>query len=129
MGAKNAIPGKSSSGPSSSWAPGYHLMNAVAVSSTTTYTSGTFNISNLDNVGLQVKFAGTMTGTFTVNCSIDNVNFIALTFNPTLTQPTGSNLSYLIDLNQVPWPYTNVAYTNASGSGTLDVYLSAKDLN
>ena len=104
-------------------------MKTVAVSGTATVNSETFNCSNLDNLGLQIAFAGTMTGTLTVNCSIDNKNFAALTFTPPVSQPSGSNLSYLIDLNQLPFPYLQVSYTNASGSGTLDVYLSAKDLN
>ncbi len=129
MGNKNALPGKSSSGPSSSWAPGLQLMNAVALSGTNTVTSPTFNCSNLDNLGLQIAFTGTMAGTLTVNCSVDNVHFLALTFSPVLTQPTGANLNYLIDLNQLPFPYLQVAYTNTSGTGTLTVYLSAKDLN
>lgn len=129
MGQKNALPGKSSSGPSNQWPPGLELMNAVAVSSTNTYTSPTFNAANLDNLGMQVNFVGTMTGTLSVQCSIDNKNYIPLTFNPMLTQPSGSSLSYLIDLNQLPFPYVQVSYTNSSGSGTLTVYLSAKDLN
>jgi hypothetical protein len=131
MGVKNAIPGKISNpnNLSSQWPAGLELMDAVALSSTNTVTSPTFNASNLDNVGLQVTFAGTMVGTITVNCSIDNVNFQPLTFAPALAQPAGSNLSYLISLNQVPFPYIQVSYTNSGGSGTLTVYLSAKDLN
>lgn len=129
MGAKNTIPGKSNAGPQNQWPKGYHLMSTVAVSGTATVNSEVFNISNLDNVGIQINFVGTMTGTLTVNCSIDNANFIALTFSPALSQPAGSNLSYLINLNQVPYPYVRLSYTNATGSGTLDVYLSAKDLN
>jgi len=129
MGAKNAIPGQApGSQPSAQWAPGPEILN-TSVSSTNTYTSPTQAVANKDNIGLQVAFTGTMTGTLTVNCSIDNVNFTSLTFNPALTQPSGSNLSYLIDLNQVPFPYLNVAYTNSSGSGTLTVFFSAKDLN
>lgn len=129
MGQKNCIPGKSASGPQSSWGAGFHLMSAVAVSGTATATSQTFNAANLDNLGLQVTFTGTMTGTLTVVCSIDNVNYDALTFNPVLVQPAGSAIRYLINLNQLPFPYMRVVYANASGSGTLDVYLSAKDVN
>lgn len=128
MGSKNAIPGKSSSGPSSQWAPGLNLLDASA-SSTNTYTSNTFNASNLDNIGLQVAFTGTMTGTFQVLCSIDNENFEPLSFTPALTQPSGSDLSYLVSLNQLPYPYLQVTYTNISGTGTVSVFLSGKDLN
>ncbi len=108
---------------------GLKIMNAVAVSSTTVYHSTVFNAAFLDNIGLQVKFIGSMVGTLIVEGSTDNSEFDALTFNPVLTQPSGSNLSYLINLNQVPFPYVRVTYTNASASGTLTVTLSAKDLN
>lgn len=122
MGVKRTLPGQVGN-------PGLELMTAVPVSSTNTYTSTTFNANFLDNIGLQITFVGTMTGTLTVTCSIDNKNFIPLTFSPTLSQPAGSNLSYLISLNQIPYPYIQVAYTNASGSGTLTVFLAGRDLN
>lgn len=129
MGQKRSIPGLSGSGPSTSWAPGLHLINAGPVSGTATTVSPIFNANGLDNIGLQVSFSGTMVGTLSVQCSIDNQNYVDLTFSPPLAQPSGTNISYLIDLNQLPFPYLRVSYTNSSGAGTLDVYLSAKDLN
>jgi hypothetical protein len=133
MGNKKALPGRQP-GPSSQWAPGYNLSwpvtpGPVSVSSTNTYTSETFNCADFDNIGLQVEFVGTMTGTLVVNCSIDNANWTSLTFNPALSQPAGSSLTYLIDLNQLPFPYLQLSYTNSSGSGTLAVFVSGKDLN
>jgi len=102
--------------------------NAQAVTGTNTYTSPSTDINQLANVGLDVRFTGTMTGTLSVLCSNDNVVFTALTFNPALTQPTGSNLNILIDCNQIPFRYIQTQYTNSSGSGTLTVLLTAKDL-
>ncbi len=129
MGNKNALPGQPPANqPISQWAPGPTLLNS-AVSATNVYTTPTQAVANKDNVGLQIVFTGTMVGTLTVNCSVDNVTFIPLTFSPVLTQPSGSALSYLISINQIPFPYFNVSYTNASGSGTLVVKWSTKDLN
>ncbi len=102
--------------------------NAIAVTGTNTYTSPTSNILYMHNIGLDIRFTGTMAGTLTVNCSNDGVVFSALTFTPALSQPAGSNLNYLIDLNNVPFEYLNVVYTNASGSGTLTSLLVSKDL-
>lgn len=99
------------------------------MSGTATISSGVFQGNNLDNFGLQVSWTGTPTGTLTVNCSVDNVNFDALTFDPAITQPTGSAARYLINLNQIPFPYLKVQYVNSSGSGILNVWLSGKDLN
>lgn len=100
----------------------------VAVTGTNTYTSPITDISQQHNVGLDVRFAGTMTGTFTVNCSNDGIVFNSLTFTPPLAQPAGSNLQYLVDLNQVPFRYLQVSYVNASGSGTIISILMSKDL-
>ncbi len=106
----------------------YTQFNATAVSSTTAYHSASTDISQLHNIGLDIRFAGTMNGTLTVECSNDNATFASLTFNPALSQPAGSNLAYLVDLNQVPFRYVRTSYTNASGSGTLTVLMTAKDL-
>lgn len=128
MGSKKSIPGSNNS-PGNPLTPGLVLLPSTAISSTNTYTSPVFNAINLDNIGLDVVFTGTPTGTLTVNCSIDGVVFTSLTFNPVLTQPSGGNLRYLISLNQLPYPYLQVSYTNSSGSGTLQVNLSGKDIN
>lgn len=100
-----------------------------AVSGTNTYNSSVTNIAQQHNIGLDIRFTGTMAGTLTVQCSNDGLIFSPLTFNPALTQPSGSNLSYLVDLNQVPFAYLLVSYTNSSGSGTLTSILSSKDLS
>jgi hypothetical protein len=109
--------------------PTFSPFAAVAVSGTTTYTSPSTFVANLDNVGPQVVFVGTMTGAFSVLVSNDDSNYDALTFVPALSQPAGSNLKYAIDLNQLPWPYIKFQYVNSSGSGTLTVTIFAKDLN
>jgi hypothetical protein len=109
------------------FAPYTQFLNQ-AVSGTATVTSGTTTITRYHNLGLQITFTGTMTGTLSVNCSNDNINFAPLTFSPTLTQPTGSGLTYLVNMNQVPFAYLQVSYTNSSGSGTLTSLLLIKDL-
>lgn len=113
--------------------------NAQAVSSTTAYHSAATNINQQHNIGIQVRFVGTMVGTLTVECSNGNVAgdpdpnatlpWDVLTFDPALAQPAGSAVSYLIDLNQVPFKYIRITYVNASGSGTLTSILSSKDLS
>lgn len=112
---------------------------AQAVSSTTAYHSSPTNINQQHNIGIQVRFVGTMVGTLTVECSNGNpgadqdppgtLPWDSLTFDPLLAQPAGSNLSYLIDLNQVPFKFVRLSYTNASGAGTLTAVLTSKDLS
>lgn len=96
---------------------------------TTVITSNPTNISNWDNVGLQVQWTGTPVGTFQILCSIDGVTFIPLTFGPPLTPPAGTPGSFLVNLTELPYPWIQLQYTNASGVGALKSFICAKDLN
>lgn len=99
------------------------------MSSTNTIYSQIIDISRMDNSGLEVTWTGTPTGTFQVMVSNSGINFYALTFNPSLAQPAGSAGGYAVNLNQVPFKYLMLQYTNVSGSGVLTVYGQMKDLN
>jgi hypothetical protein len=109
--------------------PLYYPFRNQSVSGTNTVTSQSTFIGNLDNVGVQVIYTGSPTGNLSVNISNDGVNFNALSFSPSISQPTGSALSFGINLSQLPWPYVQFSYTNSSGSGTLTVSIFGKDLN
>lgn len=87
----------------------------------------TTQIDKIDNVGYQVSWTSSnAVGVISVQGSIDNVNFIDLTFNPALAQPASNNGSYLINLALVPFPYIRLKYTKTSGEGNLTVYGSGK---
>lgn len=83
----------------------------------------------MDNVGHEVAWTGTPTGTLTVLVSNSGINWPALTFSPALTQPVGSANAIGINLNQIPYKYVMFQYVNASGSGTISIYSQLKDLN
>jgi hypothetical protein len=83
----------------------------------------------MDNLGLAVSWTGTPTGTFQVMGSNDGAFFFPLTFSPALTQPADSSGGYGINLNQFPWKYLLLEYTNSSGSGLITTTLQVKDLN
>jgi hypothetical protein len=100
-----------------------------AMASTNTVYSNIQDITNTDNQGLEITWTGTPTGTITILCSASGVNFYPLTFSPTLTQPAGSAGGYLVNLNQIPWRYVMIQYTNSTGTGSLTVWNSSKDLN
>jgi hypothetical protein len=107
--------------------------DAVAVTGTNTYHSPVSEVSQQHNIGLDITFTGTMIGTLTVEgCNAQEGKpqvFKALTFNPALSQPSGSNLSYLVNVNQFPFRYFRVSYVNSSGSGTLSIVMTSKDLS
>jgi hypothetical protein len=104
------------------------LLNGAMASTNTIYTQ-IVDISRMDNMGLEVTWTGTPTGTFSVMVSNSGINFYALTFSPTLTQPAGTAGGYAVDLNQLPFRYVMLQYTNSTGSGTLTAYGQVKDLN
>lgn len=99
------------------------------MSATASIYSQIIDISKIDNIGLEVAWSGTPTGTFSVMVSNSGINFNALTFNPALAQPVGSAGGMAIDLNQVPFKFIYLKYVNSSGSGSLTTYGQNKDLN
>lgn len=100
-----------------------------AMASTNTIYSQIMEVSRMDNIGFEVTWTGTPTGTFSVMVSNSGINFYALTFNPTLSQPAGSAGGYAVNINQLPFKYIMLQYVNASGAGVLTVYGQARDLN
>lgn len=102
---------------------------AGTMASTNVIYTNIVSIAQIDNVGLEVTWTGTPTGTFEVFVSNSGINFYALTFDPVLGQPAGSASGYAVNLNQLPFTYIYLKYTNASGSGTITVYAQSKDLN
>lgn len=102
--------------------------NGVMTGTNTIY-SQIVDVSKMDNIGLQVDWSGTPTGTFTVNGSNNGTTFHALTFNPVLAQPSAAAGGMIIDINQFPWKYILLEYTNISGSGILTALGQNKDLN
>lgn len=102
---------------------------AGAMASTNTVYSNIQDITNIDNVGLELAWTGTPTGTIQVMVSSSGLAFYPLSFSPALAQPIGSAGGYVISLNQVPWRYFFVQYTNSSGSGSLTAYVTQKDVN
>ena len=122
MGQKKTIPSQQNG-------PGLQILSNGVMTGTAVLTSQTFNMQNLDNSGLQMEWTGSPVGTIAIKGSINNVTFHTLTFNPAFAQPNGGPAGELISLNQVPFPYIQVVYTNTSGTGTLNIWASGKDLN
>jgi hypothetical protein len=104
------------------------IINGTMASTNTIY-SQILDLSKMDNIGLEITYTGTPTGTFSVMVSNSGINFYALTFNPALTQPSGGAGGYAIDLSGFPFKYMMLQYVNSTGTGVLTVYGQNKDLN
>jgi hypothetical protein len=111
--------------------PKNQLKNYVlvdAVSTAAGFSSDPIDVEFLDNIGFNVDWTGTTTGTITIEASNTTVSgsFKALTFDPVLAQPSGSASGYLISVNQTPWSFIRFSYARTSGTGTMTVSVAAK---
>jgi hypothetical protein len=88
-------------------------------------TSSVTNIQCLDNICIQAIYTGTPTGTFSVEGSLDNVNWVALSTAPS-PNPTGSAGSSLVQYSNQSIVYIRFKYTASSSTGTLNAYISGK---
>lgn len=98
-------------------------------------TSNVVDIEFLDNIGIQLNFTGTPTGTFGVQISMDYNPQTGSGFWIDLTLPTtpaavaaGAANQIYIDLIQLTAPYIRCKYTATSGAGSLDAYINGKEI-
>lgn len=92
-------------------------------------TSPTVQVKYGDNYGIHVRWAetvATLAGVLTVECSVDEIYWDALTFSPSLQQPNGDSDSYLINLNQLPYAYLRLVWAESTGEGLLNAKICGK---
>jgi len=92
------------------------------------YFGPSVNVQYLDNIYFVLKFTGNPTGTFAIQGSGDG----GLTWQDIrlLTSPvaSGSADQIGIEINQAPMPLLRVAYTRISGTGAIEIWVTAKGL-
>lgn len=116
----------------------YVLFDGTAnnMTGTTVLTSPVIPLEFLDNLGVQFHFTGTPTGTFAVQVSADHAqdsqgvvtvlgSWVPITLTPSPVAAGAADDIY-IDLNQLSSPWVRIVYTNASGTGTLSGWATAK---
>jgi hypothetical protein len=120
-------------GPNHSVAGNSPLSGTLAgvMTGTTSIYTNILGIRQTDSQGLELTYTGTPTGTIQIMVSNSGIQgqFYALTFNPVLTQPSGSAGGYVIALQQIPFQYMYILYTNTSGTGTITAYSQCKAFN
>ncbi len=99
-------------------------------------TSGAVEIMLQDNVGIQLKWTGTPTGSFDVQISSDHLqgidgqvagNWISLPLSPAISAAGSPDVAY-IDLNQMSARYLRVVYNRTGGTGSLDCIVVGKGI-
>lgn len=77
-------------------------------------------------LGITMVFTGSPTGTFNVESSNDNTNWIDLPFTEGVIAASGSGDSHALTLKEFPFDFVRVVYTFTSGTGVLNVIVKAK---
>lgn len=81
---------------------------------------------SLDELSYVAVWTGTPTGNLDIQVSNDNgTTWTALTITG-VTQPSGSDGSHIFHITSLPFERIRLIYTASSGSGTLNVWMSAK---
>lgn len=100
---------------------------------TGSFVSASQDVLEVDVTTIQLNYTGSPVGSFSVLCSLDNVNFAPLYFSVNGTGGTSvavpSNTSPIfIDLYGGGFKYLQISYAFTSGSGSVDGYISGKRL-
>jgi hypothetical protein len=113
---------------------------------TATIKSGWIDMALLDELSLEIRAVGTGSGTLTLegtnkpnpsnaqqpDPNITPVPFAAGATVPALTNPAGATLAQLVGLvvlgGQGSARWIRASYTNATGTGTLDIYANGAGL-
>lgn len=106
-------------------------LSAVAVSSTTAYTSDAIDAQLLVSASVQVITTGTATGAAKLQMSNDQTSAQNVKFTPTnwtdIASATASITaagSVLIPKTDLSYRWIRVVYTNATNTGTLSVQVN-----
>ena len=97
-----------------------HVLNAASMA--TSLDSGCIDISNVLGYAVQAIWSGSPVGNIIIQGSLDGANFKVVS----TTAAGGVSGSLLVNNDGIHYPFLKVIYTEASGTGTLDVYVSAK---
>lgn len=99
---------------------------------TSVYRSARTAIHSLANAAYQFLWAA-LTGTIIIQVSnkpepslLTDTDWTTLPLAVAITQPNGSNTGDIVDLSGVPYRWVRAKYTNTSGTGTLEGWVSGK---
>jgi hypothetical protein len=100
----------------------------VSISLAASFNTASTEIANLDNIAYQINITTVdSTGTFYLQCSSDNVNFIDI---GTAAIAAGANDNAVVWVNQeFCSPYVRLRYApSVAGTGSCTIILTAKDV-
>lgn len=118
---------------SQSAVPTSDVFGNVAVSSTNAYRGFKISLYNTSQASCQLIWTGTPTGTFIIQVSnkpapveSTDTDWTTLSLAVAITQPAGSASNDFVDLSTLPARWARPKYTNASGTGNIQAWCTAK---
>ena len=85
------------------------------------------DVPYVDNIGIFLKWTGNPTGTMAVQISPDKTNWADLPISPAISV-AGAADTVVGSISLLEHCYLRLVYTSASGAGTLDGWISAKEV-
>lgn len=80
------------------------------------YTSSPFNVGAFDRFAFQYNLTGSLAGTFKLQASIDDLNYVDV---PDSQMAITSPNVYLISVTDFAYPYIKASFTRVSGTGEI----------
>jgi hypothetical protein len=103
------------------------IMDAVAVTGTTVYTSTAIPLDGLKNCSISFVSTSTATGTAKLQGSVDDSVYIDLpNSGETVNKSVTAASSHMWNLSNLGYRSIKVVYTNATNSGTVTAKFFAK---
>lgn len=95
----------------------------------TSFVTDSTDLKFMDNVGYLIICSGVTsnTGIFTAQVQIEDSEWSDLTFS-TPAQIANSDITFEINLNQVPYDKIRLSFADSGGDGVVDIYVSGKGL-
>lgn len=99
------------------------LITNGVMTGTDVLTSSIIDGLHMKNIGIHGIWTGTPTGTLVIDYSIDGVTYFS---GAAIADPAGSASDAAASIVDFAYRYIRVKYTNASGTGVLNVWAVAK---
>lgn len=106
----------------------FTFQSMTALDMSTNQTSAPTVISYLDNVGLEFNWTGNATGAFYVDCSNSGTTWEPLDLGTPGPLATGANNGVIVAVESCPYKFIRTRFVNASGTGSLNCIVSAKQV-
>jgi len=108
-------------------------VDGVDVSGTTVYRGKATDLGGRKDAAMHLEWSGTPNGTFKVRGSgkpkpdpATDTDWVDVALDVAIVQPAGSASKDLVDLSAFPFPWVQPVYTNASSTGRINAWVSAK---